>query len=194
MEQLKPEEIKRLLFDRLAKDNKAYIKIKETLKNSEEYEEYFKEIMYFKYYFDFSSAIEEINRNILYCKYKDDSYSLETQRIEQPKKPMFIKPEHEVLLINNHCENKTIGDIKDFYYKTMVLPDNFYKRININKKIYEYEKFASFYGTSENTRNMIAHGLKLQNVKYDDSTLFKFMMSFYTIYIFYEDTYNEKNK
>lgn len=193
METLKPEEIKELLFKRLQKNNQAYTKIKESFKGTQDYEEYLKEIMYFKYYFDFSSAIEEVNRNILFCKYCNDSYLIETQNIEQESKPRFIKIKHEKLLINNIDEEKTINDIKEFFNDVICcIPDSFYKNLNLNKKINEYENFESYYGTSESTRNRIAHGLILKNVKYDDATLFKFMLSFYTIFTFYCDLYTKQ--
>lgn len=191
MEIKTPDEIKTLLFNRLSKINDAFLQLND-YKIIDLYDNYLKEIFYFKYYFDFSSAIEEINRNILMCKYKDDSYVKKISQVDKECKAMFINKKDEEMIVGEIEIDDTVLDVKDFYSSVInIIPDSFYKKLNLEKKIKEYDVFASYYGTSESTRNRIAHSLTLINVKYDDGTLFKFMLTFYTLYIFYNNLHKE---
>ena len=89
-------------------------------------------------------------------------------------------------MINTDGINDTICDLKTFFSGFVgIIKDGFYNQIGLEKKINDYESFLSFYKTSRDTRNKIAHGLINEQVRYDNTILMKFMLSFYVLLKFH---------
>lgn len=176
MEQLTYTDIKDKLFNRLQKTQKMCINI-----IKEENLDIVQNI-YFKYYFDFSTAIEASITSIMAEKYIDD-FARSKMKIFNRSTSNYIPKDDIKLLIESPKMDVEIKEIKDFYKGYVnVIGDGFYESIGLDKTIENYEEFTSFYNTSRDTRNQIAHGLSTSNVKYNDSMLFKFMLSFYVIH------------
>lgn len=190
MEILTPANIKEKLFERLDRTQKTFEK---TNVNKEDDLDIVQTI-YFKYYFDFSTAIESTITSIMAIKYPDD-FAKVKMKITDLSTSNYLNQDEIKLLIDTDDLNNTIGDIELFFNKHVsIITSDFYNQIGVNKTINDYESFTSYYKTSRDTRNKIAHGLINENVRYDNVTLFKFMLAFYVLHSFHSDLYDMTGK
>lgn len=106
----------------------------------------------------------------------------------------YLNQEEIKYLINTDGINDTIYDLKMFFSGFVgIVKDGFYNQIGLEKKINDYESFLSFYKTSRDTRNKVAHGLINEQVRYDNTILMKFMLSFYVLHKFHLRLFEEIN-
>lgn len=181
MEILTPDRIKTTLFERLLKTQKVF----ESINVNKEDNIDVVQSVYFKYYFDFSTAIESTITSIMAIKYPDD-FAQKKMKIIDPSCSNYLNQEEIKYLINTDGINDTICDLKTFFSGFVgIIKDGFYNQIGLEKKINDYESFLSFYKTSRDTRNKIAHGLINEQVRYDNTILIKFMLSFYVLHKFH---------
>lgn len=186
MELMTPVQLRSALFNRLKTTQNMFDSIETTREDNIE----LVKIIYFKYYFDFSTAIENSITQIMSCKYTDP-FSVKKMKIDDRSTSNYINSDEIKLLIDEIDDSITVNTIKNFYSGYIkIIKDGFYNSIGKDKKIEEYEKFTSYYKSSRDTRNKIAHGLLNENVKYDNTMLFKFMLSFYTIHQYHIKVYN----
>ncbi len=187
MERLSVENIENLLHNRL----------KNTLKLSEELDMSDTEIyniIYFRLYFDFSTAIESTIANIMYEKYENDKFILSKSKISSDAVSRYIPKDEIALLVGDFGQDITVNNIRNsFSVLNGFIKDSFFQNLGNEKKIYDVEAFNSFYTQSRDVRNKLAHGLVMENVKFDNHMLFKFMASYYVLIKFYESICNGIN-
>lgn len=182
MDILTPDEIKTLLFDRLNRTQRTF----DNINVEKEEDTDIVQTIYFKYYFDFSTAIESSITSIMTKKYPDE-FANKKMKITDLSTSNYLNTDEIKYLIDADSIDKTINDVKVFFTgQVNIIKDGFYNQIGLEKKITDYESFTSFYKTSRDTRNKIAHGLINGNVKYDNTTLFKFMLSFFVLHAYHE--------
>lgn len=184
MNELTPKQISELLINRLSRTNQLLERVGEN--NLEE-----EKAVYFKYYFDFSTAIETIIYNIVKQKYGLDKFACAKIGVDNPATSKYFRKDDVVSLLDGFGCDITWKDYKD---KLMgicsALCDRDFQRFADTKLISDIEAFSSFYTTSRETRNHLAHGLMEQNVRYDKNTLEKFTLSYFVLFSYYEDLYN----
>ena len=187
MEILTPSDIKTKLFDRLRKTQKLY---SETISVPADKEENLDlvQIIYFKFYFDFSTAIEQTITSILAIKYTDE-FAQKKMKILDKSTSNYLNVDEIKILFDTSGFDVKIHQVKDFFDMINIIPNGFYNSIGLDKQINEYEDFTSYYKTSRDTRNKIAHGLVNENVRYDSSMLFKFMLSFFVLHNYHKTIY-----
>ncbi len=145
--------------------------------------------IFFSYYFDFSTAIEFIVRQILLFKFNDD-FVKKKIRTEDEKYPTFLEVEEIRLLVDINGLNL---DWKSF----KIFAKNFYNNIKesdfpsrANDFVINEEIFINSYSKCRKTRNSIAHGLILQNVDFNVHVVIDYIISFYVLYNYYRKLYN----
>lgn len=178
MDILTPDKIKSTLFDRLQKTQKVF----DSINVSKEDNLDIVQSVYFKYYFDFSTAIEATITAIMSIKYSDE-FAQKKMKITDLSCSNYLHHDEIKYLINTDDFDDTICDLKNFFSGYIsIIKDGFYNQIGLEKRINDYEPFLSFYKTSRDTRNKIAHGLTNEQVRYDNTLLIKFMLSFYVLH------------
>lgn len=144
-------------------------------------------IVYFRLYFDFSTAIESTIANIMYEKYGNDEFILKKSKISSESVSRYLPKDEITLLIDNFGDEITIEDIyRDFSILNSFIKESFFRNLGFAKKLFEVEAFNSLYTQSREVRNKLAHGLTMANVKFDNNMLFKFMASYYVLIKYYE--------
>ena len=185
MEILTSDEIESALFDRLKKTQELY---NQTISESADKEDNLDlvQIIYFKFFFDFSTAIEQTITSIMALKYRD-AFAQKKMKILDKSTSNYLNVDEIRILFDSDKIEVTIRNIKDYYSNIIkIIPESFYRRIGLDKKISDYEDFTSYYRTSRDTRNKLAHGLINENVRYDTTTLFKFMLSFFVLHSYHK--------
>lgn len=142
--------------------------------------------IYFNFYFNFSSAIETTIHNILIMKYQD-LFLKKQLKIKESGSSKYYTEDIVYLLIGDFVNQLTANDYNDFFKsiprvlksKTIDLP---FKKMEISSK---YD-FKESYKAARKTRNMLAHGLSLINVEYNDRMLENFIYAFWVIFKYYE--------
>lgn len=141
--------------------------------------------IYFSYYFDFSTAIEFILRQILLEKYSDE-FVKKKIRTEDEKYPTFLEIDEIKLFLDVNILQLNWRGFKEFardFYNN-IRENDFPSRSNdfiINEEI-----FVSSYTRCRKTRNTIAHGLILQNVEFNVHVVIDYIISFYVLYNYYK--------
>ena len=180
MERLDVESIKSLLANRLSN----------TLKLSEELDMTDTEIyniIYFRLYFDLSTAIEATVANIMYEKYGEDAFVMTKAKISSDAVSRYLPKNEILLLVGDFGQDISVGDVqRNFAVFNGFIKESFYLNLGTSKKLYEVEAFSSFYTSSRDVRNKLAHGLVMENVNFDNKMLFNFMASYYVLIKFYE--------
>ena len=180
MERLTVENIKNLLDNRLRNTLKLSSEL--DMSDTEIYN-----IIYFRLYFDFSTAIEATIANIMYEKYEGDNFILTKSKINSDAVSRYLPKTEIELLVGEFGEEIKVKDIQN---ELLILKDlvkeSFFRKLGADKKLYDIEAFNSFYTQSRDVRNKLAHGLVMENVKFDNNMLFKFMASYYVLIKYYE--------
>ena len=186
MIKLTPEEIKEHLKSRISAVNRLRNAINDRSDKSDEIEN----SIYFQYYFCFSTAIEVTVYNIMLKKYNDE-FLKSMLKIESKSLSKYIHLDDAKKLINNFGSDITFDEIKKFYSEENIIRDRLYNQQPLSDKLYSKYQFSDLYNRSRDMRNKLAHGLVLQNVNYDERTLFDFMCSFYILHKYYKFVLNE---
>lgn len=182
MIELSPSKLLEFLKNRVSSVNRLKTSIGEKKDDVSEIEKN----IYFQYYFCFSTAIEETIYNIIIQKY-DDPFVMLMMKIENKSISKYVNLEEAKKLIGDFGEDITFNDVREFYCGFGdIINDKIFRQQPLKNKLYSKYKFEDVYKSSRNTRNMLAHGLVLQNVKYEDRILFDFMCSFYILHKYHE--------
>ena len=175
MDILTPKEIDQLLTNRLTKTIDLYKKLDTT-----QIEVY--NTIYFKLYFDVSTAIENTISNILYIKYGNDDFIYYKSKIGSDSISKYLPKDEIKLLVQNFGDTIKVGDVQNhFVILQDIVKDSFYRTLGVDKKLYDVEEFNSFYTQSRDVRNKLAHGLTLTNVDFSAKMLFKFLSSYFVL-------------
>ena len=181
---LTPTEIDELLINRLTKTIDLYKKLDTT--ETEIYN-----TIYFKLYFDVSTAIENTISNILYIKYGNDDFIYQKSKIGSESVSKYLPKDEIKLLVQTFGDTITVAEIQNhFVILKDIVKDSFYRNLGIEKRLYEVEDFNSFYTQSRDIRNKLAHGLTLTNVDFSAKMLFKFLASYYVLKKLHEQVAN----
>ena len=181
-----PSDIKNFLFKRFKDSEKLIDSLKKN--GIDNYDLDSSNMIFMKYYFDFSSAIETLNRNIIKTKFNDQFVQMNS-KIDNERRSFFLDYPLEKCLIDVN-ESYTIDDIRIFYENRIkIVEDNYYLNISLSRKISNYKSFEECYKKTKKTRNYIAHSLTLPGVDFNKDTLFQFMIVFYIIFKYYESIY-----
>ena len=184
MDILTPKEIDQLLINRLTKTIDLYKKLDTT-----QIEVY--NTIYFKLYFDVSTAIENTISNILYIKYGNDNFIYYKSKIGSDSISKYLPKEEIKLLVQNFGDTIKVGDIQNhFTILKDIVKDSFYRNLGVDKMLYDIEEFNSFYTKSRDVRNKLAHGLTLTNVDFSAKMLFKFLSSYFVLKKLHEQVAN----
>lgn len=144
-------------------------------------------IIYFRLYFDFSTAIESTIANIMYEKYEDDRFILTKSKFNLDAISRYLPKDEIALLVGDFGKDIQVKDIQnELSVLNGLVKDSFFHNLGVEKKLYDIEAFNSFYTQSRDVRNKLAHGLVMENVKFDNNMLFKFMASYYVLIKLYE--------
>lgn len=185
--QLSPKEIKEILIKRLTSTNEVWKK-RDT--DSPEQEK----VIFFKYYFDFSSAIESCLRNIVFVYAKNADFGGCIKVFAEPessKKAYFLNCEEFCAIVNiDKISEKFLK--KDFItFCNDLIPDM--KISNLPCNFSYCQQIKEKYNKIRSVRNTIAHGLKafeVTTIEYSQSQLLEFIHIFYLLF----DYYNKINK
>lgn len=183
MDILTPDKIDELLDNRLNTTLKLYADL--DMSDIEIYN-----VVYFRLYFDFSTAIESTIYNILYQKYGSDDFILKLSKINSQAISKYLHNDDMKLLIKDFGSDIKIEDIKNrFNYMDAIFKTSFYKTLGLERKLYDVEAFNSFYSKSRTERNKLAHGLTLVNVDFSNKMLFNFLSSYYVLAKYYRSIF-----
>lgn len=184
--QLSPSEITTILSRRLSSTNDLFHR-----KNPDDIEQ--EKVIFFKYYFDFSSAIEYCLRGIIFEYSKMPLVGKCIEAFIQPAsttKPYFLGVEEFTAIINQNkiLEGKTLGEFSAF-------TSGLVNVMNFNFSNYSFNDFEitkEKYKQVRHVRNTIAHGLKAleSTIDYSNSQLLDFIYIYYLLFKYYESNYN----
>lgn len=166
-------------------------KNKDDLNEEDEFEQ-LKNLMYFKYYFDISTAIEALLRGIAFGMSSKHNYVHYYTRPYDPGKGYFISLQELETFIDFEQVKKifnNFNDFKDIFRK--ISPLNDYK--SWNKSFDNIDFFRNAYKGCYDQRNLFAHGLAQKNSNATaDFTTDRLMYFIYLYYFFVE--YYKNNK
>lgn len=178
IEQLKPEEIYLLLINRLLKTNKLF----EMLDDDSPID--LCNIIYFKYYFDISTAIEAIIRGIMIEESRKFPYIAYLAKPFSSNKACLIKYDElkNLIKIESLYDNIEKNDFKtNFYDKIVAL-----RLKRITKSFKNDGTFKEDYHAVRSTRNILAHGLSaMQSIDYSSTMLETFIYVLYLLFNYY---------
>lgn len=179
IEQLKADDIYLILMNRLSKTNKLYDMINDDSPMD------LCNIIYFKYYFDISTAIEAIIRGIIIEASKKFAYIEYLAQPYSSQKSCFVPYEElkKLIKIELLYENLSLNDFKDnFYDKVSALS----KVKRISKSFKNDGTFKEYYHAIRSTRNTLAHGLSaMQSIDYSPAMLENFLYVLYLLFNYY---------
>ena len=174
-----PEEIYDILKRRLMTTNALWGK-----KDPDDIEQ--ERVLFFKYYFDISSAIEACLRGILFVYENADKYGKTIKAFGKPHDlsvAFLLRPDDFTAVTNEQeiMENANLDDYNN--YLRMISMFN-----NRDERPFDYLVLNELYTKVRNTRNKLAHGIKAmdENVDFSSSLLADFMYVFYLTHNYYK--------
>lgn len=180
---MKPNEIYRVFINRINKTNLLYDSL------SEDSPIEMVNTLYFKYYFDISTAIEAVIRGITDTKGKENAY------IEFLAKPS----DESIAYFKKYDEIKVLCPL-DHLFRSLnpsTFKDHYQNKVSIlkNKSLtfpsfLNDGSFCDIYNKIRKTRNSLAHGLVANGVDYDDETLVLFLYVLYILHVYYESIHH----
>lgn len=177
--QMSPEEIYKLFINRIEKTNSLF----ESLLNKSEMELELSNTLYFKYYFDISTAIEATIRGITFIEGEKHKY---IAHIAKPSENniSFFKDYEEVKALcglDELFENLDKQKFEaDFFNKIAVLNGQVASVSFVNDGSFSY-----LYKFVRKTRNALAHGLKADSIEYNCKTTESFLFIFFVLHSYY---------
>lgn len=146
--------------------------------------------IYFKYYFDISTAIEAIIRGIAAEESKKHPYIKYVTQADSDSKAYFIKYEELKALIIA-VENLYQGSNEEEFKTKICNKVDSLKGYRLTKKIINNGAFKNDYESVRKTRNILAHGLTgVSSVDYSNTQLESFLFICYLLFNYYEKIYN----
>ena len=177
--QMTPDEIYQIFLSRISKTNLLY----DTLTDDSSIE--MSNTIYFKYYFDISTAIEATLRGITFSICKNNRYLKYLSEPESDSKAFFLCYDEMKALIE--LEKAFIKiDKKEFEknYCKIISP---LKGYAIASTFKNDGSFKDNYNNARNTRNTLAHGLKSHmTVSFDNTTIENFLYTLYILLNYYK--------
>ena len=169
--QLSPDEISSILLRRLSPTNDLYFR-----RNIDDIEQ--EKVIFFKYYFDFSSAIEYCLRGIVFEYSKKPLVGGCIDVFAQPAstlKPYFLRVEEFVAIVN---EKEILEGTNNTDF--LLLVKKYLKNMEPNLSNCSFDDFEitkEKYKQIRKVRNTIAHGLSAleANIEYSQTQLFDFV-------------------
>lgn len=181
--QIPPAEIKSILIKRLTASYELWKK-----RTPDDLEQ--EKVLYFKYYFDFSTAIEHCIRGILF---EHSSHKELGQLIAQFIKPsayhlsFFLSLDELSSIITEHKYSSIRENLKIDDYSDLM---SFLPKSSLFHSLYDYEFFLEDYKTARNNRNILAHGVEaMDNGTFTSEFLMKYYLSFVVIHFCYDDIF-----
>ena len=174
-----PDDIYKVFITRITKTNSLF----DSLSDSSEMELELANTLYFKYYFDISTAIEATIRGITFVEGEKHKY---IAHIAKPREDSisFFKDYEEVKAL---CGlDKLFEDLDkqrfeaDFFNKIAVL-----SRHAVSVSFVNDGSFSDLYKSVRRTRNALAHGLKADSIEYDCKTIESFLFIFFVLHSYY---------
>lgn len=144
-----------------------------------------KNVFYFKYYFDISTAIEALIRGIAFTLCEEKKFIKYYTKPHDKGKGYFISLKELETFIDFSYTKDIFYDLTEFKKMSKkILPLSKY---NIwNKSFSSEEFFKNTYGTCVEQRNLFAHGLLQSNTSRPDYTQERLLYFFYLYYYFIE--------
>lgn len=180
--ELTPNDIISHLKSRLEKTNLLFGKI-----DADSIDE--TKTVFFRYYFDFSTAIEATIKNIVILKYGNDNFLAKKIDITNNGKSKYYDADDIVPLLSEFDEIDQCEINSDMFSGLCSALAEMDISNKLNDFVKNLETFKTSYKNSRRIRNQIAHGLTEQNVKYDKSTLLQFASSYFVLHCYYELLY-----
>lgn len=184
--QLAPNEIYKLFISRVTSTNLLFASI--TNETTVE----LSNTIYFKYYFDISTAIEATIRGITFIEGKKHQY---IAHIAKPScdSISYFKDYEEVKALcglSNLFRNLSKEKFEtEFFNVIEALKDHFVSVSFVNDG-----KFSELYTTVRKTRNTLAHGLKFDTIEFDYKTIEAFLFVFFVLHSHYSFIYSSTIK
>lgn len=183
--QMTPDEIYANFLSRIEKTNMVFNLLDEnSLLESEN-------VVYFKYYFDFSTTIETIIKGIAFEESKKHPYI--RYALEKEKKMFFFSYEElNAIIIDENLlyENSNESEFKTKFFDVVAK----LKNQRITKRFFNDGNFKSDYELVKKTRNILAHGLAgYFTVEFTTSQLETFSYVCYLLFNYYSHLYQENN-
>lgn len=175
--QMTPDEIYKLFISRITNTNLLFNSItnETTMELSN--------TIYFKYYFDISTAIEATIRGITFIEGQKHQY---IAHIAKPScdSIAYFKDYEEVKAlcgVDNLFRNLNKRKFEDEYFKKITA----LKDYPISVSFTQDGNFSGLYTMVRKTRNKLAHGLKSDTVDFDCKTIESFLFVFYVLHSHY---------
>lgn len=175
--QMTPDEIYKLFKSRIIKTNLLFNSItnETTMELSN--------TIYFKYYFDISTAIEATIRGITFIEGKKHQYITHIAKPNCDSIAYFKDYEEVKALCGLDNLFNNLDKVKfetAFFNKIAAL-----KGHSISVSFINDGKFSEIYTTVRKTRNTLAHGLKSDAIDYDYKTIESFLFVFFVLHSHY---------
>ena len=184
--QLSPSEITTILSKRLSSTNDLFHR-----RNPDDIEQ--EKVIFFKYYFDFSSAIEYCLRGIIFEYSKMPLVGKCIEAFVQPgstTRPYFLKEDEFTAIINQDriLDGKSLDEFCSFASGLVNVMNFNFSNYSFN----DYEITKEKYNQIRKVRNTIAHGLKAleSSIDYSHSQLLDFIYIYYLLFKYYENSYH----
>lgn len=178
---IKPNDIYSILSRRLSSTNMLWKKREEDNLEQEK-------VIFFKYYFDISSAIEACLRGIIfvYCNNSLSGNALKAfGRPEDSSVAYFLNLESFKSVTNG---DKILLDVSLEKYNDYLKMITCFDKEIVSNKPFESQYIYDIYEQIRKTRNTLAHGLNSmeKNVDFTASHLADFMFIFYIVHNYYK--------
>ena len=140
--------------------------------------------IFFKYYFDISTAIEAILRGIAFEEAKFNHIIEYYAKPNETDKSYFLSiDELKALVKSEHIFKRP--NQEDFLNRLLSKIPALGKH-NISKSLSSLEEFYEDYKNVRKTRNILAHGLIQKDVDYSNNMLESFLYVMYVLLCYYE--------
>lgn len=180
--QMTPDEIYHTFISRISKTNLLY----DTLTEDSSIE--MSNTIYFKYYFDISTAIEATLRGITYLVCKNNKYLKFLSQPDSDSKAFFLRYDEMKALIE--LDNAFIHISKEEFINRYSIKISPLKSYTIKSTFKNDGTFMDNYNRARTTRNTLAHGLKAHMaVGFDNETIENFIYVLYILLSYYKNSY-----
>lgn len=155
-------------------------------------------VLFFKYYFDFSTAIEHCIRGIMFEHSSHEEIgSIITNYVkpDSDSQPFLVSKENMCCIISESNYNIVWKWVKRTEFQDLIdlLPNSKVDYFS-NYQGYDFDLFLNDYNAIRKTRNILAHGIEaMDNGTFTSEFLMKYLVSFIVIYSFYKHLYKRNH-
>ena len=177
--QMTPDDIYKIFITRITKTNSLF----DSLSKKSEMELELANTLYFKYYFDISTAIEATIRGITFVEGEKHKYIAH-----------IAKPGDDcIAYFKDYEEVKSLCGLDNLFknLEKQKFENNFFNKIAVLKghavsvSCVNDGSFSDLYKYVRKTRNALAHGLKADSIEYDYKTIESFLYVFFILHSYY---------